>query len=590
MLYPQENAKRELHSLNGFWDFQIDTEGIGLKKEWFKGLPEPEPMSVPASFNDLTQHTQLRDHNGSVWYFRSFFIPQHWQDQKVWIRFGAVHYRAKVWVNNHPVTEHEGGSLPFETEIMPYLKTGFPNTVAVRVDNVLDWNSIPPGCMETIQGTNEQTQVYNFDFFNYSGIHRDVCLYTTPYTFLMDIIIRTSLENNKASIAYNLTISGKPPALRRITVVNQKDEVVATKDEINDYGNIALDTFTLWEPDNPCLYQLKVELLDEKEDLVDQYIETFGIRTVQVKDGKLLLNDKSIYLKGCACHEDFHLSGRGQSLPRIQKDLNLLKWLGANSFRTSHYPYSEETLRLADKLGLLVIDEAPAVGMNGWGKYPVFCPERINETTLTKHCKMLREFYDRDKNHPCVVMWSVANEPDTAETNAAPYFERVFAAMHQLDSTRPVTMAFCTQVEKDGCGRFADVICLNRYFGWYSQSGRIDLVRDLLQSDLLAWKNKYNKPLMMTEFGADTIAGIHSIPSQMFSEEFQTDLLYAYCETFDKLDFVIGEHVWNLADFATPQGITRISGNRKGVFTRDRQPKMAAYYLKSRWDTQIIQK
>lgn len=582
LLYPEENSVRELKLLDGFWDFQTDPDEAGEASGWPMALPDPEPMAVPASFNELTARPEMRDYLGSVWYLRRFFVPSSWADKRIWLRFGAVNYRAAVWINGQRLMEREGGHLPFEGEVSSCLRPGEENTVAVRVNNVLDWTCVPPGFLRDVPGTDKPALEYDFDFFHYAGIHRSVHLYTTAGTYLADLTIRTFLAGGQARVAYYLDVAGDP-ARQRVTLLDRGGAELGTQEAPDGRGEFLLDSFQLWGPGHPYLYRLLVEILDESGRIVDQYTEEFGIRTVQVKGDQFLLNGEPIYLKGCGRHDDFHLVGRGLHPPLIQKDLNLLMWLGANSFRTSHYPYAEEMMRLADRLGILVIDEAPAVGLNFWGAFPVFVPERVNEQTLANHRRMLRELYQRDKNHPSVVMWSVANEPASSEEGAAPYFRSAVETMRTLDSTRPITIVFSADVEQDRCGQLADLICINRYFGWYVETGRLDIIRARLKGELLRWHEKYGKPVMLTEFGADTVAGLHTLPAQMFSEEFQVEFLRTFCETLDELDFIVGEHVWNLADFMTKQGLTRVIGNRKGVFTRERQPKMAAHYLRSRW-------
>ena len=583
MLYPQENSRRELRSLDGFWDFQADPGGVGEARGWFDGLPDPEPMAVPASFNELTADPDLRDYLGSVWYLRRFHVPAAWSGRRIELRFGAVNYRASVWVNGRRLMDRDGGHLPFAADAAALLAPGGENTVAVRVDNILDWTTIPPGYLVDVPGTDRPALRYYFDFFNYAGIHRPVHLWATGRTYLADVTIRTYPGDGGARVEFLLDVRGEAPR-RRISVLDRSGGQAAAVETAEDRGEIVLAPYRPWCPADPYLYRLRVELLDGEGRVVDEYREEFGIRTIGIEGGRLLLNGEPVYLKGCCRHDDFHLVGRGLLPALVQKDLNLLKWLGANSLRTSHYPYTEEMMRLCDRLGLMVIDEAPAVGLNAWGAGETFAPGRVDQRALAAHCRMLEELYRRDKNHPSVIMWSVANEPDSAEEGARPYFERVAAAIRGLDPTRPATMVFSADVERDRCGDLFDVICVNRYFGWYTESGRLDAVRGRLAADLRRWHEKYGKPVMLSEFGADAVAGLHSLPPQMFSEEFQAEFLRAYCETLDGLDFVIGEHVWNLADFMTGQGVTRVLGNRKGIFTRERQPKMAAHYLRGRWN------
>lgn len=582
MLYPQENALRELRLLDGFWEFQVDPDEVGEERGWFRGLPEPEPMAVPASYNELVARPELREFLGSVWYLRRFFVPASWAGKRIWLRFGAVNYRAAVWVNGRKLTEWEGGHLPFAAEATSFVRVGEENTLAVKVNNLLDWTTIPPGRVVEPPGAERPQLEQYFDFFHYSGVHRSVHLYATGRTCLRDITIRTRPMAGTALVSWAIEHDGEEPHRRRVRILDG-DEVVAEVEAAEAQGEVIFGPYRLWGPGHPHLYRLRAELLDGRGQILDSYTEDFGIRTVAVEGDRLLLNGEPVYLKGCCRHEDFHLVGRGLHLPLIQKDLNLLRWMGANSFRTSHYPYAEETMMLADRLGLLVIDECPAVGLNAWGAFPIFVPGRVDEKTLATHCRLIEALYRRDKNHPSVIAWSVANEPASEEEGAVEYFTRVVAAMRALDPTRPVTFVASAPAEQDRCGHLVDFICVNRYFGWYTEEGRLDLAAERLRAELRRWHERYGKPVMLTEFGADTVAGLHTLPPQMFSEEYQVEFLRTYARVLDELDFIVGEHVWNLADFMTNQNIRRVVGNRKGVFTRERQPKMAAHYLRERW-------
>ncbi|MFX15585.1 beta-glucuronidase, partial [Salmonella enterica] len=155
----------------------------------------------------------------------------------------------------------------------------------------------------------------------------------------------------------------------------------------------------------------------------------------------------------------------------------------------------------------------------------------------------------------------------------------------ELDPTRPITcvnVMFC-DVETDTITDLFDVVCLNRYYGWYVQSGDLAKAEKVLEKELLAWQEKLHRPIIMTEYGVDTLAGLHSVYSDMWSEEYQCAWLEMYHRVFDRVSAVVGEQVWNFADFATSQGIMRVGGNRKGIFTRDRRPKSAAFILQKRW-------
>ena len=182
-------------------------------------------------------------------------------------------------------------------------------------------------------------------------------------------------------------------------------------------------------------------------------------------------------------------------------------------------------------------------------------------------------------------MWSSANERDTRPQGAREYFAPLAEATRKLDPTRPITcvnVMFC-DAHTDTISDLFDVLCLNRYYGWYVQSGDLETAEKVLEKELLAWQEKLHQPIIITEYGVDTLAGLHSMYTDMWSEEYQCAWLDMYHRVFDRVSAVVGEQVWNFADFATSQGILRVGGNKKGIFTRDRKPKSAAFLLQKRW-------
>ena len=129
----------------------------------------------------------------------------------------------------------------------------------------------------------------------------------------------------------------------------------------------------------------------------------------------------------------------------------------------------------------------------------------------------------------------------------------------------------------------ADVTMVNRYYGWYLDAEDLEAAERNLEAELRAWADKHDQPILVTEYGADTLAGLHSVRPVLYSEEYQAALLDTYHRVFDRIDAVVGEHVWNFADFQTGTSFIRVDGNKKGVFTRDRRPKAAAHHLRRRW-------
>lgn len=588
MLYPQENETREAKDLSGIWKFKIDQADTGHRDRWFATpLTDVMPMAVPASYNDITPEAGIRDHIGYVWYERNFFVPARWQGRHIALRFGSADHNAEVWVNGEKVAEHRGGFLPFEAEISSVVEWGGENRVTVAVSNVLTWDSLPPGFIKSYADDNHpngyRTQEYQFDFFNYSGLHRPVFLTAKPPARIEDITVRTDYAGNTGTVAYEIAVAAAVDSIE-VRLLDEHETEVACGE--GAAGTLQVSDVKLWQPGAAYLYTLVASLRDAHGTLIDIYRLPVGVRTIAVTPTTFLINGRSFYFQGCCKHEDMDVKGRGLDHAINLKDFSLMQWLGANSFRTSHYPYSEEIMQLADRAGIVVIDEAPAVGMRSEDpSQPTFSEARISSRTLAHHLQVMRELVQRDKNHPCVVMWSVANEPIVNETKSGEYFATVIGETRRLDPTRPITLVTGDVVRPEHCYPFqhVDVMCINRYHSWYSDPGHLELIEQQTVSELTPWHAHFKKPLIVSEYGADTIAGFHAVPPVMFSEEYQCALLENFHRGFDRLGFVIGEHVWNFADFATKQGVTRVIGNKKGVFTRQRHPKAAAHLLRKRW-------
>lgn len=584
MLYPIITCSRNVYTLDGIWKFKLD--GENLSESWAKQtLTETQNICVPASFNDQNEGENFRDHFGWIWYERELELPHFvLTNERIVIRFDAATHNAKVYINGKFVVSHRGGFTPFEAEINEFLVTGV-NRVSVAVDTVVDNTTIPLGGIKDYSTPEYGAKKYNapnFDFFNYTGLNRSVRIYTTPKKHIQDIEIVTEVENNTAQVSFKVITSESGTV--KVSIVDEKGQVIGESSESE--GIITIQSPTLWEPLNAYLYQLKVEFYD------DCYTEEFGIRTVKVENGQFLINDKPFYFKGFGKHEDAHVNGRGLNPVMYVKDINLMKWMGANSFRTSHYPYSEEFLRLADREGIVVINECAAVGLNFdlAAFFGIFEPGSQTWDTIGTHKDhemAMRELIKRDKNHPCVVMWSVANEAAEQTEGALEYFQPIIELTRKLDpQKRPITSVSQGKSipSTNRIAHLVDVICLNRYFGWYSESGFLNKAESELRKELKDWEAKYpEKPIVFTEYGADTVAGMHDVTPVMFTEEYQRDYIQMNSKVFDEFKNVVGEQIWNFADFATVQGIVRVQGNKKGIFTRDRKPKLVAHWLKDRW-------
>jgi len=585
-LFPQENSNRSISDLSGIWEFKKDPENIGIKNQWFNGLTETRSIAVPGSWNE--QFTDSRDYLDAVWYQTEAFVPENWSDEEVWIRFGSVNYHATVWVNGQQLGIHEGGHLPFAFDISKVTKTGEKNTIVVRVENELKPSRVPTGNVPN--GFFSNYPKSNFDFFPYAGINRKVWLYTLPKKGkISDITVKTNFEKTTGKVTVAIEKVGAVKS-GEVILTGDKNSITKSFKFSKGKATVEIDVpqVNLWSIENPFLYDLKVVIKDNDTPL-DQYQLPIGIRTVAVNEKTILLNGEPVFLKGFGKHEDFPIFGRGVANPVIVKDYALLKWIGANSYRTSHYPYDEEYYRMADREGILIIDEIPAVGL-------FFHGDKNDVAERQRMCKQyLEELYYRDKNHPSVIIWCVANEPfpekinfsieggEPTDPDSIVAFQELFDLIRSLDNTRLTTLVGLMGGPLEWIG-LADVVCINRYWGWYAQSGEIAKGAAVLNQEIEGLYSAFKKPIIVSEFGVDTYPGMHAEQPEMFTEEYQKEFIKAYLDVADSKEYVTGMHIWAFADFKTTQGIIRFGGmNYKGVFTRDRKPKMAAHYLKERW-------
>ena len=583
MLYPKITESRMVFDLNGIWKFRLIDENEP-RNEILSVDKDMVPMPVPSSYNDIYESRKFSDHVGEMLYERSFDINSQMMLDRIYLRFGSVTHNCCVYINNKFIGEHRGGFLPFEFDVTDNVNLG-KNNLSVIVSNVVDYTTLPAGRLVKKEYPGIGSKIFNypnFDFYNYTGIMRPVFLYTVPKNHIESIKIN---GDSKGKFSWDITTTSYGELTIELLDENKSLYVGTGRVGSSDIiGTIP------WEPENPKLYTAKVTFTDEDGNR-DVYEERFGFRDVYVKNCRLLLNRKPIYLKGFGKHEDSPIHGRGFDSAYMVKDTALMKWIGANSFRTSHYPYSEEMMQLCDEEGILVIDEVPAVGLNTAFTATGMLESENNTWTEMKtskdHATAIKDLIERDENHPCVICWSIANEPAAQEKGAREYFEPLIELARDTDpQKRPVSVVTYEGSTPETCrvSDLCDILMINRYRGWYDNEGELEGAAALLKDEIERFHKRCpDKPLMLTEYGADTLAGMHSMSQRMFSEEYQVAYLKTYSDVFDSLDYVIGEHVWNFADFATAESVRRVNGNKKGIFTRERQPKMAAYYLHDRW-------
>ncbi|CAN5207961.1 beta-glucuronidase [soil metagenome] len=589
MLRPLDTPTRERKSLNGLWSFRLDPAGLGRGESWWAApLTEARQVPVPASYNDLVPDVAFRDHVGDAWYQTTVRVPRGWAGDRVVLRLDSATHRGVVWVDDVKVAEHEGGYTPFEADITHLATPGAELRVTVVVNNELSWQSIPPGVIkDSPEGRKQQ---YFHDFFNYAGLHRTVWLYSTPTAHVTDVTVVTGFAGTTGTVDYQVEAEGAEGLEFRAVLRDADGAEVARGTGAT--GTLSVPDVHLWAPGDGYLYDLDLELVDDAGAVADSYRQPVGIRTVEVRGIEFLINGTPFYFKGFGKHEDAAVRGKAHDDAFMVHDFELMRWIGANSFRTSHYPYAEEVLDYADRQGIVVIDETAAVGLNsglaggifGGDSFPTFSAETINDASQAVHAQAIRELVQRDKNHPCVAVWSIANEPESDTEAAEDYFRPLFELTRSLDPTRPVGFVNVMLAPAGKCRvtQFADLAMINRYYGWYVNTGDLPAAERAFEAELREWAAQ-GKPIVITEYGADTVVGLHSITPMPWTEEYQSAYLEMNHRVFDRVDAVVGEQMWNFADFQTGPGVFRVDGNKKGAFTRERRPKASAHLLRARW-------
>ena len=373
--------------------------------------------------------------------------------------------------------------------------------------------NIPCGTTITLSNGKKMAKPY-FDFFNYAGLQRSVNLVAVPKESVFDITTDYALDGADARVSYSVVTTGEHPV--KVELYDKCGCKVASAE--GNEGVLEVKDAHLWEVHHAYLYKMVVRIVDGEE-VIDEYHQEIGIRTVKVEGTSILLNGKPVYLRGFGKHEDSDIVGRGFNIGVMKRDFECMKWIGANSFRTSHYPYSEEIYQMADREGFLIIDEVPAVGlfeslMNfaeaSTGKQTAFFEKETTPQLLKNHLRAVEEMITRDKNHPSVIAWSLLNEPETTCDAAVPYFEAVFNRAHELDvQKRPRTFALVMNSTPDKCKcyQLSDIVSLNRYYGWYVSGGyEICNAMEMFKKEMDGWKAlNLNKPFIFTEYGADTL-------------------------------------------------------------------------------------
>ncbi|SDS45419.1 glycoside hydrolase family 2 TIM barrel-domain containing protein [Opitutus sp. GAS368] len=495
-------------------------------------------LNVPGDWN--SQDERLFYYEGSVWYRRRFDYRPAAADHRLFLYFGAANYQADVYLNGKKLGRHIGGFTPFEFEVTG-LVTAAGNSLVVRVDNSRHADAVP---------------TVNTDWWNYGGLTRDVRLVETPATFVRDYHVQLK-PGAPGRIEASVQLDG---AQRRqhVTLAIAGAQLTAEADT-DDTGaarfDVAAPALELWSPEKPRLYEVSLTTP------ADRITDRIGFRTIDVRGTDIRLNGRPVFLRGICLHEENPLQGRrAYSEADARLLLGWAKELNCNFVRLAHYPHNEHMARVADELGLMLWEEIPVYWTIQWE----------NPATLQNAQAQLTDLITRDRNRASVIVWSVANETPVSEPRTR-FLKALIDTARTLDGTRLVSAAMEVhgdpadanrRVVDDPLGAFTDLLSFNQYIGWY------DGLPDKLPQ--ITWSLGYNKPVMISEFGADAKQGLHGDRLTRFSEEYQADLYRQTLAMLGKIPQWRGATPWILCDFRSPRrplpGI-QDGWNRKGLIS-----------------------
>ena len=504
-------------------------------------------LKVPGDWN--TQDPTLFRYEGVIWYQRDFdFQPK--PNTRTFLHIGAANYKSYIWVNQKRICDHEGGFTPFDCEVTAALKPG-SNFVVIAVDSTREVDGIPS---------------VGIDWFNYGGLTRDISLVTVPTQFIDDYDVHLKHESsfspgntNLAGYVHVVGATAGTPVTLRIHEAGVNTTLKTDADGRAPF-DIKAGRLDLWSPETPKLY--KVELASGEDKLTDD----IGFRDIRVDGTRILLNGKAIFLQGANMHAEApYRTGRAYSDEDVKNIFGFLKDLNANFVRLAHYPHDERMERTADREGIMIWSEIPL-----WQHISFEKPE-----VYAKATNMLNEMIRRDRNKASVILWSVSNETPNNPTRTE-FLTNLANEARRLDPTRPITSALIgphakgnEMVQDDPLANALDVVGQNEYIGWYE--GRPE------DADNIKWTLP-QKPILISEFGAEAKQGVHGGKDERWTEEQQVNVYEHQFVMIKNIPQVRGLVPWVLMDFRSPtRNIPKLQDgfNRKGLISEDGKKKLA---------------
>jgi len=555
---------RNKTSLNGDWQVILDPAGAGdWKQVWQEKKPQKKTefveysfdggpyLKVPGDFN--SQLCELTYLEGTVWYKKQFENSLQ-SGKRLFLHFGAVNYRTDVYLNGEKIGSHEGGFTPFQFEITNKVKTA-TNTIVVKVNNNRIGNGLPG---------------FGYDWFNYGGITRDVDLIETNTSYIEDYFIQLKKGSLNKVLGW-VQLNGAQAAQNIKVKIPELNLVCKARTDENGRAKVEFSSrLKLWSPESPKLYKVIVE---SEGDVV---ADSIGFRSIEVKGASVLLNGKPIFLKTVNIHEENpYKKARAYSIDDARILLNAAKELGCNFVRLAHYPHSENMIREAEKMGLMV-----------WSELPVYQHIQFSDSVVPKKLElMLKEMVRRDKNRCGVVVWSLSNETYPGTPNRNDALISLTGKCRALDSTRLITHVINTQGYKnnafnvwDPLYKYSDLIAINEYIGWY----------DPWQGKPSETKWQFtlpDKPVFISEFGGEALYGSKNGPTDeasSWSEEYQEQIYKNQVELFGTIPNLCGICPWILFDYRSLGRMNQVyqnGYNRKGLLSEKGEKKKAWYIM-----------
>jgi len=546
---------RNRESLNGDWFFTLDMHDEGLRQQWYKDEPQsPEKWEKPRDYNANQGRTLAVPSNwsmqepswlffeGGAWYTRYIKHEKNAKLPKTILRIGAANYQTRIFINGKFVGTHKGASTPFCVDISHFLSEG-DNRLQIQVDNRRSLQRVP---------------MRHFDWFNHGGIYRDIELIYLPAHYLKHAVVHWEPVNGTGHLHVHMTlnepIDGK--AMVFIDDLNLQIEVAIHKGE----GRATVSASPqLWSPEKPQLYGVRFEFGG------DVVREKIGFRHIQVQGTQLFLNGTPLRLKGICVHEDDLHLGKVSTPEDVRQRFRDAQEMGCNFLRLSHYPHHEHVAQIADEVGILL-----------WAEIPVYWAiDFESATTLNDAKNQLCELIKRDQNRASIILWGIGNENHDTDARLA-FMQELAKTTKQLDPSRLVSAACLINRAQfrieDRLTDSLDVIGVNEYFGWYEPG--FDGLERLLKN------SQPDKPVLISETGADAMSGHHGSKTELFTEECQAEILKTQVEMSFSTSYVCGIAPWLLYDFRSErrQTVFNQGFNRKGVIAEDKKTRKLGFY------------